>query len=101
MSPTKRYYQPVRTRSISADAGDVLTEDEGVDVVRPFISLYRFEVHHVAHDGIVLCDAVGAEDVAGNACAFQRHPHVVTFGHGDVFVANFSGVLETANVERE
>jgi hypothetical protein len=41
----------------------------------------------VAHDGVVVGDAVGAEDVAGHAGAFEGHPDVVALGHGDVFVA--------------
>ena len=51
--------------------------DGGVDVVRAFVGDHRFQVHHVAHDGVVVGDAVGAQDVARDAGTFQGHPHVV------------------------
>ena len=44
------------------DSGDAFTDDEFVDVVRAFVGDYGFEVVHVAHDGVVVDDAVGAED---------------------------------------
>jgi len=48
--------------SICGDAGDVLAEDEGMNVVRAFVGLYGFEVHHVAHDGVVLRNSICDED---------------------------------------
>jgi hypothetical protein len=47
-----------------------LADDQGVDVVGAFVGLYGFQVHHVAHEGVFVGYAVGAEDVAGFACAF-------------------------------
>ncbi len=86
---------------ISRDPGDVLAEDEGVNVVGAFIGLHRFQIHHVAHDGVVLGDAVGAENVASHPRGFESHPHVVSLGHGDVLMSHSACVLETAHVERE
>jgi hypothetical protein len=80
------------------DSSDALAEDERVDVVRAFVGLYGFEVHAVAHDRVVLCDAVCAQDVAGHAGGFERHPDVVALGQGDVFVAYFASVFEAAYV---
>jgi hypothetical protein len=82
--------------SVGGDAGYALADDEGVDVVGAFVGLYRFEVHHVAHDGVVVGDAVGAEDVAREAGAFEGHPDVVALGHGDVLELGFALVFEAA-----
>src|SRR3970040_2428962 len=79
--------------SESVDAGDVRPDDEGMDVVRALVGLHRFQVHHVAHDGIVVGDAVGAQDVARQARALQRHPNVVLLGHGDMVVLRLVLIL--------
>src|SRR5579871_3582989 len=86
---------------ICADACNVLTKDERVNIVRALVCFYRFEVHHVAHDGVVIGDSVCAEDVAGEPGTFKRHPYVVALGHGDVLVAGFARILEAAYVKRE
>ena len=62
------------------NSGDVLADDEGVDVVGAFVGDYGFEVHHVAHDWVVFGDAVAAEDLTGDAGGFEGHPYVVAFG---------------------
>src|SRR5262249_27058484 len=51
----------------SCDAGDFFADYEFVDVVGAFVGVDGFEIVHVAHDAVVVDDAVGAEDVAGFA----------------------------------
>src|SRR5208337_1151486 len=70
--------------SVSRNPGNVLADNQSVNVVGALVGDDRFQVHHVAHDGVVFSDAVGAQDVTGDACAFQGHPHVVALGQGDV-----------------
>ena len=77
-----------RQRSEGGDAGYALTQDEGMHVVRTLIGLYGFQIHHVPHDWIIVRDAVGAENVPGYARAFQRHPDIISFRHGDVVMTN-------------
>src|SRR5579885_2289421 len=36
------------------DSGHALPDDQGVNVVGPLIGLHRFQVHQVAHDGVVV-----------------------------------------------
>ena len=79
----------------------MLAEDQGVNVVRALVRLHGFEIHHVAHDRVVLRDTVGAEDVARDAGALEGHPDVVALGHGDVLMADSACVFEPADVERE
>src|SRR5579859_558663 len=55
-----------------ADAGYVLTQDQRVNIVRALVGLHRLQVHHVAHHRIIVGDAVGAQDIASHARAFQR-----------------------------
>src|ERR1700730_302054 len=47
------------------NAGDTLTDDQFVNVVGAFVGGYAFEIVHVAHDGVIVDDTVGAENVAG------------------------------------
>src|SRR3954464_8951669 len=70
----------------SVASGDMRADNERVNVVSAFVGLHRLQVHHVAHDGIVVADTVGAQDVARHAGTLQRHPYVVTLGHGDMLV---------------
>jgi len=46
------------------DPRDVLADDQGMDVVGAFVGFDRLQVGHVAEDGVLVGDAVGAEDVA-------------------------------------
>src|ERR1700746_679089 len=64
--------------------GHALPDDQCVDVVGALVSLHRLQVRHVAEDGILVGDAVGAQDVARQAGALKRHPNVVSLGHRDM-----------------
>src|SRR3954465_10105356 len=46
---------------VGVDAGDVGADDQRMNVVRALVGLHRFQVHHVAHDWIIVHDAVRAE----------------------------------------
>src|SRR6185503_11535882 len=54
-----------RSLLIRRNSGHALPQDQGVDVVRSLVGLDRFQVHHVAHDRVVVCDAVATQNVAG------------------------------------
>src|SRR3954471_16818591 len=83
----------------SVYAGDVRADDEGVNVMCALVSLHRFQVHHVAHDGVIVRHTVGAENVTRHARAFQRHPHIVPLEHGDVLVGNGLLVLHSPHLQ--
>ncbi len=80
---------------------NTLPDDQRVHVVGAFVGLHRFQVHHVAHDGVVVGDAVGAEDVAGEAGALEGHPDVVALGHGDVLVLDLARIFQAADLQHE
>src|SRR5216684_3388675 len=61
------------------DAGDALADDQLVDVVGAFVGEDALEVVHVAHDAVIVDDAVGAQNVAGFARGFERDGHVIHF----------------------
>jgi len=46
------------------DSGDVSPQNEVVNVVGPFVSFYRLEVCHVAHDWVFVEDAVGPMNIS-------------------------------------
>ncbi len=76
-----------------------LADDERVDIMRALVSFYRFEIHHVAHDRIIVGNAVAAENVTREARAFKRHPDIVAFGHGDVLEADFAFIFHSPYLE--
>src|SRR5207302_5418000 len=82
----------------SADSGDVLAQDQRMNIVRTLVCLHRLQIHHVAHHRIIVGNAVCAQDIAGHARAFQRHPHVIALGHGDVLMPDFIRVLEPSHL---
>ena len=72
-----------------------------MDVVGSLIGFDGFQIHEVAHDGVVVSDTVGAKDVAGHAGALDCHGDVVLLGHGDVLKGDFALILEAADLEGE
>ena len=62
-------------------AGDVHSGDEQMDVVSAFVGEDGFEVHHVAHDAVVACDAHCAKDLTCFTGNVYGHVHVVSFCH--------------------
>ncbi len=40
------------------------SDDQGVDVVGAFVGFYGFQVHQVAHDGVIVGYSVGSQDVS-------------------------------------
>src|SRR5712692_4334609 len=58
-----------------ADPRDLLTQDQRVNVVGPFVGVHRLEVREVAHRLVFGQDAVGAEQAPGLAGDLGRHVH--------------------------
>src|SRR5579859_152224 len=83
------------------NAGDFFSDYEFVNVVGALVGKDAFEVVHVAHDAVVVDDAVGAEDVAGLAGGFKRDGDVVHFQHGNVRSVSLALVFQAADVQRE
>jgi len=67
---------------------DAFADDQGMDVVGASAGFYGLQVGHVAEDGVLVGDAVAAEDVASHRGALQGHLDVVTLRH-----RNMVGVL--------
>src|SRR5882757_7038884 len=83
------------------DAGYALADDEFVDVVGAFVGGDAFEIVHVAHDGVIVDDAVGAENVAGFARGFEGDGDVIHLEHGNVRVIDFVLIFQPPDVQRE
>src|SRR5262245_55676537 len=77
-------------------ARELAPDDEAVDVVRSLVGDDRLEVAHVAHHLVLVGDAVGAEDVAAEPAALERHPAAVPLGHRHVVVLHRAGFLHLA-----
>src|ERR1035438_2001482 len=87
--------------SVRGDAGDSLSDDEGVDVVGAFIRFHSFEIAQMSHYRIFVRDPVGAQQVAAQACAFNGHGGVVPLEHGNMRGVEFAGVFQASALERE
>src|ERR1700679_2766248 len=83
---------------IGGDSGQMLAQNQTVDVVRALVGFDRLQIHHVAHDGVVFGDAVGAQNVARQAGGFKSHPDIVALGHRDVLMSDFTGVFQASDV---
>src|SRR5437660_10401616 len=59
------------------DPGDVLANDQGVDVVRAFVGVDGLKDHEVTDDRLGIDDADCAQDLASFPHALQRHPDIV------------------------
>src|SRR5258707_7003236 len=79
--------------NVGGYAGDFFADDELVDVVGAFVGEDGFEIVHVAHDAVIVDDAVGAENVARLAGDVERDANVIHFEHGDVGGIDFAGVF--------
>ena len=90
---------PPRSFSICRDSGEVLAENQSVNVMRSLVRFDRFQIHHVAHDRVVLCDAVGAQDVARHPRRFESHPYIVALGHGNMLVAHRTSVFYAPDMQ--
>src|SRR5207237_10131276 len=62
------------------DAGDVLTNNQRVNVVRSFVGVNALEIEEMSNHRVAVGIADRAENVARPASAFQRHPNVVALG---------------------
>ena len=83
------------------DASNALSDDELMNIVGAFVGGYAFEIIHVAHDRVIVDDAVGAENVAGFACGLKSDGDVVHFKHGDVRRIDLAIIFQPADVQRE
>src|SRR5213594_443064 len=84
-----------------AQAGDLLSQYQGVDVVRPLVGVHRFEVCEVSHRLILGQDAVRAEEAARLPGDIGRHVDVVALGEAHLLGRGFAVVLEAAELETE
>jgi len=83
---------------VSLHAGHPFADDQGVDVIGSLVRFYRFEVTHVPHNWILVHDAVGPQQIAAKAGAFQRYGRVVALQHGDVGWIGAALVLQAAHL---
>src|SRR6266481_8589773 len=64
----------------SINPGDVLANDQGVDVMGAFVGINALEIHEMSDHGIAIGDADGAQDVSRAPRALERDPDIVALG---------------------
>src|SRR5512143_2919639 len=92
---------PLRMSDICRNAGDVFTDDERVHFVGAFVRLDRFEIRRMPHHGILVEDAIRAEDLARHTGDFQGVVDVVALRHRHLLEPELSLVLQPAELEAE
>src|ERR1700740_2506953 len=55
---------PPADSKVRRNSRNALADDQAMNVVRALVGVDRFEVVHVAHDAVVVNDAVGSQNVA-------------------------------------
>ena len=65
------------------NAGLAATQDQGMDVMGPFVGVHGLEVQHVANHRVFVRDAVAAEHVTRSSRNLQRLAAVVAFQQRD------------------
>src|SRR5215210_4896024 len=82
-------------------AGQRLTYDERVHLVRPLVREHGLEVVHVPDHWILERDAVAAEDGARRAARFERAADVAHLAEAHVLRTQRPLVLHAAEVQRD
>ena len=85
----------------SVDSRYALPDDQRVHIVRALVSFHRLEIHQVTHDWVVIGHTVGAQNIAREAGAFQRHPDVIPLRHRDVLWFDFACVFQPAYLQHQ
>ena len=65
------------------NASECSTKDERVHIVRAFIGVDGFQIHHVPHDLIFIADAITAVHISGMARNIKRFSDIVTLDERD------------------
>jgi hypothetical protein len=71
---TQRPSRPLAECRLS---GDLLPDDERVDLMRAFIGIGGLEVHHMSEGLVVIENAVGAQNLPAHPGNIPRHGDVV------------------------
>ena len=50
---------------------NVTPDSEAMNILSPFVGIYRLKIQHVANDRVLVGDTIGAKDVTGQACNVQ------------------------------
>src|ERR1700693_5598540 len=48
---------------VRGNTGNALADDQAMNVVRALVGVHRFEIVHVAHDAVIVDDAIGAPKI--------------------------------------
>ena len=80
-----RVHRASRLAREGLDARDVPTKNEVVDVMCAFVSFYRLQIGHVAHDRVFVKDTVCTVDVSRNSSNLKSDVNVVHLRKGNLF----------------
>ena len=69
-----------------------------MDMIGAFISFHGLKVAQMAHDGIVIHDAVCSQQIGGSVGALQGNGHVILFQHRNVGSFRLARVFELRHV---
>src|SRR5207245_264680 len=83
------------------DPGNVVTNDQGVDVMRAFISVNTLEIHQVANHGVTISNSHRAQNIARFAGTLERHPNIVALGQRNLRGARRARFHHPGQTQRE
>src|SRR5438094_361277 len=63
----------------SIEPGDIVADDQGVNIMRALVGVNAFQVHQMTNHGVAICDSDRAQNVTRFAGTLERHPDIVAF----------------------
>src|SRR5580700_5876467 len=93
--PPRKSAASLRRTSERIHSRNALPNNKRVDVVCALVSLHRFQVHHVAHEWVFVSHTIRAENVARHTGTFERHPYIISLGHGNMLRPGLVLILQS------
>ena len=70
-------------------------------MIGTLIGLYGFQIAHMAHDGELVGDAVGAHQVTAQTRAIEGNSNVIFLQHGNMSSINFARIFQPRTLQRQ
>src|SRR5262249_10621959 len=79
----------------------VFAQDEGVDMVRPFVRINGLQITHMTEHWVLQGDSACSHQISREPRRFEGNTNVIAFGHGRLREMEFIFVFQAAQAPRE
>ena len=78
--------------------GQMLSQDQSVNLMCPLICVDRLKIAHVPHDRVVTDDSISTKNASSRTRALKRHRYVVHLSHRHVDWLDLALVFQATNM---